>query len=284
MRKRFYALAALLSTLFGATAMAAEPKPWQLGLQPAASPTMERIVAFHDGLLVVIILIAVFVLGLTVYVCWRFREKKNPTPSRTTHNTVLEVLWTAIPVLILIGVAIPSFKLLYFTDRVEDADMTLKVIGHQWYWSYEYPDNGNFTFDANLVPDDELKPGQKRMMETDERVVLPVGKKIRLLFTATDVLHSWAVPALGVKMDTVPGRLNETWVKINEPGVYYGFCSELCGVNHSFMPIVVEAVPEDKFEAWVKEAQKRFARVDEPGPKKAVPEKAVKVARRNAGQ
>jgi cytochrome c oxidase subunit 2 len=267
-----------MATIASSVAIAAEPKPWQIGLQPAASPTMERLSAFHTGMVWVITLIALFVLGLLVYACWRFRETKNPAPSRTSHNTVLEVLWTAIPVLILIGISIPSFKLLYFADRVEDADMTIKAIGHQWYWSYEYPDNGNFTFDAVMVPEDELKPGQKRLMDTDERVVVPVGKKIRLLITAADVLHSWAVPAFGVKLDAVPGRLNETWVEVTKPGVYYGFCSELCGKDHSFMPIAVEAVPEADFNKWVEEAKKKFARVDEPATTET-----VKVVQREAG-
>jgi cytochrome c oxidase subunit 2 len=168
-------------------------------------------------------------------------------------------------VVLLIAIAIPSFKLLYFTDRVEDPDMTLKIVGHQWYWSYEYPDHGNFTFDANIVSDEDIAKDSslKRLMDTDNRVVLPVGKNIQILMTADDVLHNWAVPAFGIKLDTVPGRLNETWVQITKPGVYYGFCSELCGVNHSFMPITVEAVTPDAFEKWVKQAQKKYAVKDE---------------------
>jgi|TARA_B100000315_G_scaffold243056_1_gene266021 cytochrome c oxidase subunit 2 len=265
-------------TAFGGVAVASEPKPWQLGFQPAASPTMERITDFHDGLLWVIFVIAAFVLGVMAYACLRFRESKNPTPSRTTHNTLLELVWTAVPVIILVAIAIPSIKLIYSADRIEDADMTLKAIGHQWYWTYEYPDHGNFTFDANMLAVDDLKDKSKRMMETDERIVLPVGKKIRLLITADDVLHNWAVPSFGIKLDAVPGKLNETWVQINKPGVYYGFCSELCGTNHSYMPIAVEAVSEDEFKAWVEKAKKKFARVDEPAR-----DEAVKVARRRAG-
>lgn len=276
--RRLVGLATLLVMTFGGAAVASEPKPWQLGFQPAASPTMEQITDFHNGLLWVIFLIAAFVLGVLALACLRFRESKNPTPSRTSHNTLLEIVWTAIPVIILVAIAIPSIKLIYSADRIEDADMTLKAIGHQWYWTYEYPDHGNFTFDANMVPDDEIKAGQKRLMETDERIVLPVGKKIRLLITADDVIHNWAVPSFGIKLDAVPGKLNETWVQINHPGVYYGFCSELCGTNHSFMPIAVEAVSEDEFKAWVEKAKKKFARVDAPAR-----EETVEVARRSAG-
>ena len=244
--------------------MATEPRNWQLGLSPPQSPTAELIDSFHDGLLIVITLITIFVLALLLYASWRFREKRNPTPSTTTHNTLIEVLWTVIPIMILIAIAIPSFRLLYFADKTADADMTLKIIGNQWYWTYEYPDHGNFTFDANLIPDDELKPGQKRLMDTDNPVVLPVGKKVRLLMTATDVLHAWAISPLGVRLDTVPGRINETWVEINTPGTYYGFCSELCGAGHAYMPIMVKAVTPEEFEQWAAKAKTEFARVDAP--------------------
>ncbi|MBT5108801.1 MAG: cytochrome c oxidase subunit II [Rhodospirillaceae bacterium] len=260
---RLAALAAFFAGLFAGPAFSAEPQNWRLGLQEAATPTMERIDSFHDFLNIIITLIVLFVLALMLYTMWRFSEKRNPTPSKTTHHTGLEIAWTVIPVFILIIIAIPSFKLLYFADRVEEPDMTLKIVGHQWYWSYEYPDHGNFTFDANMVAEDELKPGQKRLMDTDNRVVLPVGKKIQLLMTSDDVIHNWGMPSFGIKLDTVPGRLNETWVQINKPGVYYGFCSELCGVNHSYMPIAVEAVSEADFKKWVKKAQKEFASADD---------------------
>ena len=245
-------------------ALAAEPVPWQRGFQAAVSPSMKEIVKFHNLLLVITGVVVVVVLGLLLFAVWRFAEKRNPTPSKTTHNTLLEVGWTTIPIIILVVIAIPSFKLLYFTDRIETADLTLKATGRQWYWSYEYPDHGNFTFDANMIPTAELKGDQRRLMETDNRVVLPVGKTVRLLFTASDVLHSWAVPAFGIKLDAVPGRLNETWVRADKEGVYYGFCSELCGVNHSYMPIAVEVVSQERFDAWVKEAQVKFARVETP--------------------
>ncbi len=250
---------------FGATgAAASEPKPWQIGFQPAASPTAERIDSFNDLLLVIIVFIVAFVLALLLYVMWRFSEKRNPTPSKTTHNTLLEVAWSAIPVIILVIVAIPSFKLLYYADRVEEADMTIKAIGKQWYWSYEYPDHGNFTFDAVMVPDDELQEGQLRLLDTDNAVVLPVDTNIRILVAADDVLHAFALPSLGIKLDAVPGRLNETWVRINREGTYYGQCSELCGTGHSYMPIMIVAVSKAEFDRWVGQAREEFAQGDVP--------------------
>ncbi len=251
----------LLLAGFATTARAAGgPQNWQLGFRPPASPTAEQIHWFNDVILLpIIVAIVVFVLGLLVYVMWRFSEKRNPTPSKTTHNTLIEVLWTVIPVVILVVIAIPSFKLLYFADRIEDAEMTLKAIGKQWYWTYEYPDNGGFEFDAVMLTADELQPGQKRLLDTDNPVVLPVDTNIRLLITAEDVLHSFALPAMGIKLDAVPGRVNETWVRINEEGTYYGQCSELCGSGHSFMPITVKAVSKAEFEHWVGQARKEFA-------------------------
>ncbi len=249
----------------GGAVFAAAPEPWQLGFQPSASPVMTEINDFHNLLLVIITLIAVFVLGLMLYVMVRFSAKRNPVPSRTAHNTVIEVIWTVIPIMILLLIAIPSFKLLYFMDRTVNPEITLKVIGHQWYWSYEYPDHGNFTFDSTMIPDKDLKPGQMRLLEVDNRVVLPVDTNIRVLFTATDVVHSWAVPAFGVKSDAIPGRLTETWVRIEREGVYYGQCSELCGVGHGFMPVTVEAVSKPAFDQWVNEAKKKFARLDAAG-------------------
>jgi cytochrome c oxidase subunit II len=239
------------------------PVPWQLNFQPAASPVMEMIESLHDLLLFITAAISVFVLGLLAYACARYRANRNQVASRRTHNSVLEIAWTAIPVLILVVIAIPSFKLLYFMDRAANPEMTLKAIGHQWYWSYEYPDNGNFTFDAYMIADQDLQEGQLRLLEVDNRVVLPVGTDVRILTTATDVIHAWAVPALGVKMDAVPGRLNETWLRIEEPGIYYGQCSELCGDYHGYMPIQIEAMAKDAFEAWTKQAQEEFARADD---------------------
>ena len=255
----------LLGTGTGFSALAeGGARDWQLGLRPASSPTMEKIVDFHNLLLVIITLISIFVLVLLLYVMFRFSEKRNPTPSKTTHNTLIEVLWTVIPVIILVVVAIPSFKLLYFADRIEDADMTIKAIGRQWYWSYEYPDHGNFAFDATMVADEDLQEGELRLITTDNKVVLPVNTKIRLLIAASDVLHAFALPALGIKLDAVPGQVNETWVEITREGTFYGQCSEICGTGHAYMPIQIEAVSKEAFEAWVEEAKVEFAQVEEP--------------------
>ena len=244
-------------------AIAAQPEPWQLNFQPAASPVMEQVESLHDLLLWIITLVSIFVLALLLYACLRFRAARNATPSRRTHHTLLEIAWTALPVLILVVIAIPSFKLLYFMDRVEEPEMTIKAIGHQWYWSYEYPDDGNFAFDAYMIADQDLQEGQLRLLTTDNAVVLPVETDIRVLITATDVLHSWAVPAFGVKTDGVPGRVNETWLRIEEPGTYYGQCSELCGDFHGFMPIMVRAVGKEEFEAWTQLAREQFARASD---------------------
>lgn len=247
------AIFALLTLVSPGLAFANEgaPTPWQLGFQPAASVNMEHIAHFHNMLLVLITGITVFVTVLLTYVCIRFREKANPNPSTLTHNTLLEIVWTAIPVVILIAVCIPSIRIMYFNDRTEEAEMTLKVIGYQWYWGYEYPDS-NIAFESYIIKDKDIKPGQLRLLEVDNRVVLPVDTNIRIQTTAADVIHAWAMPAFGVKIDAVPGRLNETWVRIDKEGVYRGQCSELCGAYHGFMPIVVEAVSRKKFAEWVK--------------------------------
>lgn len=240
------------SMLLGEAALADQPKLWGLGLQEAASPVMEDIRWFHDSLMMPIItIITLFVTALLIYVMIRFNKKANPTPSNFTHNTTVEVLWTVIPVIILVIIAIPSFKLLYKADRTSEPEMTLKVTGNQWYWSYEYPDNGDINFDSNLLEGKDLPEGAPRLLETDNKVVLPVDTNIRILVTASDVLHNWAVPAFGIKIDTIPGRLRETWVRITKEGTYYGQCSELCGVRHAYMPIQVQAVSKEKFQAWV---------------------------------
>ncbi len=262
MFKKSVVLTPLFLIVVGAmagAAGAAQPRPWQMGFQPAASPVMREITDFHNLLLVIAVLICLVVLGLMFYVVVRFNEKANPTPSKTTHNTIIEVLWTALPVLILVIIAVPSFKLLYFMDRTQNPEMTIKATGHQWYWSYDYPDHGNISFDANIVPDEELKAGQLRLLETDNRVVLPVDTDIRVLLTSDDVIHNWAVPSLGLKLDTVPGRISETWVRIEREGTFYGQCSELCGINHAYMPIAIEAVSKTAFAEWVKMAQRKFA-------------------------
>ncbi len=245
--------------LAGPAAQAGQPNPWQLGFQPAVTPVMQGIDDFYDLLLVIIYAIAIFVMALLAYIIVRFNAKANPTPSRTTHNTLLEVLWTVIPILILVVIAVPSFKLLYLEKDIPKADMTLKVVGNQFYWTYQYPDHGGFEMDANMVADEDLKPDQPRLLETDNHVVLPVDTTVRIIVTAGDVIHAWAVPAFGVKMDAVPGRVNQTWVRIEREGTYYGQCSELCGPQHGFMPITVRAVSKQDFAAWVVKAQKEFA-------------------------
>lgn len=255
------ALTLLLAGLAGPV-MAQQPHPWQLNLQQAHSPIMERIGSLHDVLLWMCFLISLFVLGLLLYAVWKFNEKRNPNPSATTHNTTIEVLWTVIPIIILVGIAIVSIPLLYATDDASDADITVKAIGRQWYWSYEYPDHGGFTFDSFMVKEGDLKPGQPRLLTADENLVVPVGKKIRVLVTSSDVIHAFAVPSLGSKVDGYPGRINHTWFQINEPGMYYGQCSELCGTGHSFMPIAVRAVTEAEFNTWVVDAKQRFAAAD----------------------
>jgi cytochrome c oxidase subunit 2 len=248
---------------FADSAVAGGPKNWQIGFRPPASPTAEEIFWFSDFILLpVITAIVVFVTGLLVYVMWRFSEKRNPTPSKTTHNTAIEVLWTAVPVMILFVIAIPSFKLLYFADSIQEADMTLKATGRQWYWNYQYPDHGGFEFDAYMVADEDLQEGQERLLDTDNPVVLPVETNIRLLITASDVLHAFALPAMGIKLDAVPGQVNETWVRINQEGTYYGQCSELCGTGHSYMPITIKAVSKAEFERWITQAKEDFAAED----------------------
>lgn len=256
---------------------AQQPYPWQLNLQEPHSPIMERIDTFHDILLWMCFLISFFVLALLLYAVWKFNEKRNPVPSTTTHNTLIEVLWTVIPIVILVGISIVSIPLLYATDDASDADITVKVIGRQWYWSYEYPDHGGFTYDAFMVAEGDLKPGQPRLLATDEDLVLPVGKKIRVLVTSSDVIHAFAMPALGSKVDALPGRINHTWFQIDEPGMYYGQCSELCGTGHSFMPLAIRAVTEAEFNTWLAEARQRFAAADD-----AIELRPVQVVRNEA--
>ena len=248
-----------------AVAWAEGPRPWELGMQAPATPVKDRLSAFHDELLVIIFLIALFVLGLLLYVIVRFNQTRHPVPTRTSHNTVVEMLWTVVPVLILVIIAIPSFKLMYYMDRVPNPDMTIKVTGHQWYWSYNYPDQGDLSFDSNLIPESDLKPGQKRLLDVDNPLVVPVDTVIRVYVTGTDVIHSWFVPSFGVQEYAIVGRLNESWMKVEHPGVYYGQCNQICGVNHAFMPIKVEAVTKDEFQRWLEDAKKKYARHDERG-------------------
>ena len=235
---------------------------WQLGFQKPASEHMQNIFDLHNFVLIMMTAITIFVLILLIYVAIRFRKSANPNPSKRTHNALLETLWTAIPVVILIFMAVPSFKLLYEQDVIPEADMTIKVIGHQWYWEYQYPEHDDLSFESYLVPDEELKDGQPRLLTVDNRLVLPVNKNIHVLVTAGDVLHSFAMPSLGVKRDAVPGRLNETWMRIDRPGIYRGQCSEICGTGHGYMPVVIEALSENDFAAWVSEAKNEFAELN----------------------
>lgn len=258
---------------------------YQLGLPEAVTPVMERIQNFHSVLLVVITVITIFVTALLGWVMFWYSEKRNPNPSKTTHNVTLELAWTVIPVLILIGIAFPSFRLLYFADQVQSADITVKAIGRQWYWSYEYPDHGNFTFDSYIVAEEDLAPGQPRLLTADTALVLPVDTNIRFLVTASDVLHNFAMPQFGIKIDAVPGRNNETWAYV--PAEYagqtfYGQCSELCGTGHAYMPIMVKMVSKAEFADWTEQAREEYARVDEPAQTPEAAPAAVKVAAADA--
>ena len=232
------------------------PTPKQLGLQTPVTPVAEQMYEFHNFLLIIITAISLFVLALLLICIFRFNERANPVPAKWSHNTPLEIVWTAIPVLILVLIAVPSFRLLYYMDRVEEADMTLKVIGNQWFWSYELPEY-DIAFDSLPKSDDEInyEAGEHRLLETDTHVVLPVDTTIRILFTSNDVIHAWTIPAFGVKLDNVPGRTNETWTRVTQEGRYYGQCSELCGPDHSYMPIVVDVVSKEKFQEYVEQQQ-----------------------------
>jgi cytochrome c oxidase subunit 2 len=264
---RRLAVAAMLAGLPGGAATAqvvGVPRPWEMGMQRGYGPLKDQEIWLHDIVLVIITLITLFVGGLLVWVMWCYNASRNPVPTRTSHNTVVEVLWTVIPVLILVGMAIPSFRLVYYQDRTPDADLTIKVTGHQWYWEYTYPDNGNIDFSSYIIPDDQLKPGQRRLLDVDNQLVVPVGKNIRVLQTSGDVIHSWFIPAVGVQRYAIPGRTIETWFRVDQPGTFYGECNQICGTNHSRMPIVVHAVPENEFTAWLAEAKTKFSAADQP--------------------
>jgi cytochrome c oxidase subunit 2 len=236
------------------------PVPWGMGLQDSASPVKERVASLHDLILVIITLITLFVLALLAYVVWRFKADRNPNPSRTSHNTLLEVAWTVIPVLILVVIAVPSFRLLYFMDRTEEPDLTVKVTAFQWAWEYEYLDADGLKFESYMIPEDEaVAQGKRRLLDVDNEMVVPAGKNVRVLVTSRDVIHSFFVPALGIQKYNIPGRTMETWFRADRPGVYYGQCNQICGVNHAFMPIVVRAVPEAEFTTWLEQAKQRFA-------------------------
>lgn len=244
---------------FAEATLADIPRNWQMGMQTPASPVAVQVDQLHDLMLVIVTVITIFVAGLLAYVVWRFSAARNPTPSQTSHHTVLEVAWTVLPVLILVVIAIPSFRLVYYQDRTAEADLTLKVTAHQWYWEYSYPDSDGLNFNSYPVADAERKPGQIRLLDVDNQVVLPVGKNVRILTTSADVIHSFFIPALGVHRYAIPGRTIESWVRVDKAGVFYGQCNQICGTNHSNMPIAVRAVPEAEFIAWVADAKKKFA-------------------------
>jgi cytochrome c oxidase subunit II len=255
-----------VTLLAGGAAMAADgatgqPHAWQLGLQAGATPVMDNIIWFHNLLLWVISIITLFVLVLLVIVVVKFNARSNPVPSRTTHNTLIEVLWTVVPVLILVMIAVPSFRLLFLQLNTPKADITVKATGKQWFWSYSYPDD-KFEFDSLMVQDKDLKPGQPRLLAVDNEMVVPVNKVVRVITTGSDVIHSFAVPSFGIKIDAIPGRVNETWFKAEREGVYYGQCSELCGKDHAYMPITVRVVNDKDYAAWIDQAKKKYATDD----------------------
>nr|WP_236841996.1 cytochrome c oxidase subunit II [Bosea sp. PAMC 26642] len=256
------------------------PTPWQLNLQGPVTEVAEYIHWFHDWLNVIIFTITLFVLGLLLYVAWRFNEKANPTPSKTTHNALLEVAWTVIPVLILVVIAIPSFRLLKLQLEIPQADVTVKVTGKQWYWSYEYPqDAGAFGFDSLMLDEKqraEAISGNKitaaeapRLLAVDNEAVVPVGKIVRIQVTGADVIHKFTVPSFGIKIDAIPGRLNETWFKADREGIYYGQCSFICGQNHAYMPIAFRVVSAERYATWLTESKQKFANADDAASKVA---------------
>jgi cytochrome c oxidase subunit 2 len=245
-----------------------QPTPWQLGLQTSASPVMDDIVWFHDFLLWLTAAIAVFVLALLAIVVVKFNARANPVPSRTTHNTAIEIIWTVVPVLILVAIAVPSFRLLFYQLKIPPAEVTVKVTGKQWFWSYSYPDS-KFEFDSLMLQDKDRKPEQPRLLAVDNEMVVPVNKVVRVQVIGADVIHSFAVPSFGIKIDAVPGRLNETWFKAEREGMYYGQCSQLCGRDHAFMPIAVHVVSEKEYTAWLEQAKKKYA-TDNAAPPNAI--------------
>ena len=263
-RLRLAMVAAAVMLLAAGAAHAQAPRPWEMDMQPAFSPVKQQIIDLHDFVLVIITLITVLVGGLLGWVMYRYRADRNPVPGHAVHNTLLEVTWTVVPVLILVVMAIPSFRLVYYEDRTYDPDITIKVTGHQWYWEYSYPDKGNIDFSSYIVPDDQLKPGQLRLLTVDHPLVVPVNKNIRILQTSGDVIHSFFIPSLGVQRYAIPGRTIETWMRVDKPGVYYGECNQICGTNHSRMPIMVQAMTEPDFEAWLVQAKKEFADTTPP--------------------
>jgi cytochrome c oxidase subunit 2 len=258
------AVAAVVALGGEAFAGSGQPSPWQLGFQQSASPVMDTIHSFHDFLLWIITGIAVFVLALLVVIIVRFNARANPIPTKTTHNTLLEVLWTVVPVVILVVIAVPSFRLLFYQQTIPPADLTVKATGKQWYWSYAYPDS-KFEFDSIMLQDKERKAGQPRLLAVDNPMFVPINKVVRVQTIGAEVIHAFAVPSFGIKIDAIPGRLNEVWFKATREGIYYGQCSELCGKDHAFMPIEVHVVSDQDFAAWVEQAKKKWASDEHPG-------------------
>jgi cytochrome c oxidase subunit 2 len=262
--KRLIAIVVTSVTVLGlraALAATGQPEPWQLGMQKGATPVMDNIIWFHDFLLWLIGAITLFVLALLVIVAVKFNARSNPVPSRTTHNTTIEVIWTVVPVLILVTIAVPSFRLLFLQLNTPPAEVTVKATGKQWFWSYSYPDS-KFEFDSLMVQTKDLKPGQPRLLSVDNEMVVPVNKVVRVLTTGADVIHSFAIPSFGIKIDAIPGRINETWFKAEREGMYYGQCSELCGKDHAFMPIAIHVVSDRDYTAWLEQAKKKYANDD----------------------
>ena len=247
----FVATLALAGPAYADGPVLAVPKPWQLGMQAPGSPVAEKLQSLNDFVSVIIIVITAFVAVLLAWVVFRYRASRNPVASTVSHNSILEAAWTAIPVLILVAIFIPSLRLVYYEDRTHDADLTVKVTGHQWYWEYTYPDAGGLHFDSYMVPEDQLKPGQLRQLAVDNALVLPVGKNVRILTTSADVIHSFFIPSLGVQRYAIPGRTIETWVRVTRPGDYFGECNQICGMNHSVMPIQIHAVSPDDYKTWL---------------------------------
>lgn len=273
---RFFSIFAPLALVASGAAAGQHPGmavPDQLNLQAPVTPVMEKLYSLHNDLLLpLIIAISIFVLILLAYTCIRFKAKNNPIPSKTTHNTLIEFIWITVPILILGAIFIPSLRIHYYMDKAPHAEMTLKVTGYQWYWGYEYPDQNGITFESHIVPSSEQYPsvdkkpsreeiekalkGEPRLLTVDNPAVVPVDTEIRVLTTANDVIHSWAIPSFGIKMDAIPGRVNETWFKATQTGTYRGQCSQLCGVWHGFMPVVVKVVTKEEFAQWVEEKKK----------------------------
>ncbi|MBN9064046.1 MAG: cytochrome c oxidase subunit II [Rhizobiales bacterium 65-9] len=273
----FAAAASLLSPPAQAETYVSAPRDWEINLQPMVTEVGHRIVSLHNGLVIIITAITVFVLALMIYVCWRFNEKNNPTPSKTTHSTVLEVAWTVVPILILLGIAIPSFRLLRYQLILPQGDITVKATGKSnWQWEYEYPkeQGGGFSYISAMLTEDErakaIQSGRgtahelPRLLAVDNELVLPVNKTVILQVTGEGIIHNFALPAFGLKIDAIPGRLNQTWFKAEREGIYYGQCSRLCGVNHAFMPIAIRIVSEQAYAQWLEDSKKKYGAIDAP--------------------